>query len=416
MATIATTTTRRAKQTGTAAADTLTGTAANGLLRGADGSDLLLGGLGDDLLEGGLGADTLHGEDGSDLQRGGEGTDSLLGGTGGDRLWGDGGNDALLGGDGADLVLGGLGYDLLEGGAGDDTLQGNEGADTLRGGDGADPIRAGAGDDLVEGGAGDDAIRGEDVLMGGDGNDMLCSAWDDDSCYGGFGEDILWGGDGNDLLIGGLGSDFMAGCYGADFVLSRSDAGEPEIAAAPGATRVTAGGPAMVGNDTMDGSHNPDVYRFELLLNARTEVIGRHLNADGSIDWAGVTTENGAAHDHWVEGIGHDVILSYRRAEGDSIEVFGHEVEVAGIAYTDLNGDGRMESVVSLRAAAMGGAHDGDLLGSITVFGDRVTMADVTLRSDVAIGAFASPELGPFPDESFGTQPVGWTGPLDWVA
>jgi Ca2+-binding RTX toxin-like protein len=406
-------------------------------LAGGDGADSLLGGEGGDRLMGDAGNDTLAGEAGMDLLTGGIGDDSMDGGADADTLRGGSGNDTGLGGAGADSLAGGEGADTLAGGdgddrivgeSGDDTLSGDAGNDRLDGGDGSDFLWAGDGADTLFGRTGDDTMRtgtGDDRLMGDEGDDMLCAAWGNDTVAGGVGDDMLWGGegddslagnDGNDLVIGGGGSDHMAGCYGADFLLSRSDVGEPVIASAPGTPRVMAGLVLPPGNDTMSGGESPDVYRFEFLLNAKEEAIARNLNPDGSIDWEGVTQENGAAHDHWVESIGNDVIKGYSRLQGDVIEIFGHGIEVAGIAYSDVNGDGRKESVITMRSAVTGGAHDGDQLGTITVFGHKVTMADIDLRDDVAIGAFSHPELGPLPDERLGLLPVGWTGPSDWIA
>jgi Ca2+-binding RTX toxin-like protein len=409
---------RRLKLDGTIGHDTLLGGSLDDVLMGGAGNDLLLGGLGADKLTGGIGQDTLRGEDGNDLLTGGDGNDLLEGGAGADRLRGDAGMDTLLGGDGDDHVAAGAGDDSLEGGAGVDRLLGEDGNDFIMAGDGADFCWGGLGNDTMRTGTGDDRLQGNE------GDDMLCGAWGNDTCLGNEGDDILWGGDGddrlqggngNDLVIGGPGSDHMAGCYGADFVLSRSDAGEPVIALAPGTPRVMEGSVVAAGNDEMQGGLGPDTFRFELLTNARSAVIARHLNADGSIDWQGVTAENGALHDHWVESIGSDTIVDYSRREGDVIEIFGHDVVVAGITWQDLNGDGKLESIISLSSAVVGGAHDGDALGTITVFGDQVRMADLDVRSDLSIGAFSRPELGPFPDERFGLLPVGWTGPSDWV-
>ena len=360
-------------------------------LDGTDAADTMIGTASDDQMNGGAGNDLMRGGFGNDTMLGGDGEEWLEGGLGNDRLLGDAGRDTLLGGDGDDLLLGGDGDDLLRGGDGDDLLEGGTGNDTLNGG---------LGDDLLRGGDGDDR------LQGADGNDIL---------WGGAGDDLLKGGDGNDLVIGGPGSDLLAGSDGADVLLSRSDAGEPTITAAPGLPRVMAGVVLGGSQDTLDGGNGPDIFRFELLLNARAGVIARNLNADGSIDWQRVTGENGAPHDHWVEGIGNDIIKDYSRAEGDRIEILGHDVKLSGITYRDVDGDARLDSVITLHSSLEGGVHTGDALGSITVLGQRVMASELVLRPDVVIGAFSRPELGPLPDERFGLLPLGWTGPSDWV-
>lgn len=407
---------RPKKFLGTAIDDNEAGTSLNDILFGGAGNDTLSGGGGNDTLDGGIGHDLLRGDDGDDLLRGGEGEDVLEGGVGNDRLFGDLGNDSLLGGagndlmdggDGNDTLIGDVGNDRLQGGAGDDRLLGGDGNDTSLGGLGNDTILPGTGDDVVQANAGDDRVcgfTGNDSLYGNDGNDIL---------WGAIGDDHLQGGNGNDLIIGGLGSDVMAGCYGVDFLLSRSDTGEPEIAQSPGMARVTS--TAMVGNDSMSGGPQGDTFRFELVLNATAAVIGNHLNANGSIDWTGVAQANDAIHEHWVEGIGTDSIRDYRKTDGDKIEIFGHGIE-ATISYADVNGDGKAESIISLRASMADAANAGDLLGTIQVFGQQVTMADIDLRSNIDIGAFLRPSMGPLADDRFGAMPVGFASPADWMA
>ena len=57
------------------------------------------------------------------------------------------------------------------------------------------------------------------------------------------------------------------------------------------------------------------------MVNAKDEIVAKHVNADGTIDWVGVTGENNAVHDHWVDGFGNDVIRDFNRAQGDKIEI-----------------------------------------------------------------------------------------------
>lgn len=274
------------------------------------------------------------------------------------------------------------------------------------------------------GGTGDDTQRtgdGDDTLNGNEGNDVLCAASGNDWMRGQDGNDILWGGDGNDdgaggdgndLLTGGNGNDTMSGCYGDDILLSRSDAGEPEIAAAPGRPRVFAG-MAMSGDDQLGGAQGADLYRFELLVNARPSVVQANLRPDGRMDWAGVVAGPAPnAHDWWVDGIGTDTVKTFNRADGDRIEILGWRVEVASIRQADLDRDGQMDSVIALRAMA-GGPNGGDALGTIRVMGAKITAADVTVRSDALIGAFDTLEFGQFPGDRFGTLPFGFTGLSD---
>jgi Ca2+-binding RTX toxin-like protein len=186
--------------------------------------------------------------------------------------------------------------------------------------------------DVINGRAGPDAIAGmagRDHLYGGSGNDTL---------WGGSSNDKLTGGSGDDLLVGGFGSDSMKAGIGNDTLLSRSDAGETP--AAQGGVQVFDSEPFSAADDILQGGRGADRFRFELTLNGREEIVAKHVNADGTIDWAGVTGENGAVHNHWVESIGDDVVLDFNRAAGDTIEIAGHTVGMRDITYGDRNGDG----------------------------------------------------------------------------
>src|SRR4029079_18032942 len=102
-------------------------------------------------------------------------------------------------------------------------------------------------------------------------------------------------------------------------------------------------------------------------------------NADGTIDLVGGTGENNAVHDHWVDGFGNDVIRDFNRAQGDKIEISAHTADVKSLQHKDSNGDGRNDysviTVISQQGDA--GAHDEDLLGTISLYGTLVSEADV---------------------------------------
>ena len=138
-------------------------------------------------------------------------------------------------------------------------------------------------------------------------------------------------------------------------------------------------------NDTLTGGAGGDTFRFEGMVNAKDEIVAKHVNADGTIDWNGVTGENGAVHDHWVDGFGNDVIRDFNRAQGDKIEISAHTAEVKSIEYKDSNGDGKNDysviTVISQQGNA--GAHDEDLLGTITVYGNLVKQSDITVTQTV---------------------------------
>ena len=225
-----------------------------------------------------------------------------------------------------------------------------------------------------------------DTIAGMAGNDTLNSGSGDDKVWGGSGNDNLSGGSGADLLVGGFGADRIDGGKGNDTLLSRSDAGEM-VAAQDGTTQIFADETAAFKavNDTLTGGRGADNFRFELQVNAKDEIVAKHVNADGTIDWNGVTGENGATHDHWVDGFGNDVIRDFNRSQGDKIEISAHTGEVQSIVHKDSNGDGRNDysviTVISQQGDA--GAHDEDLLGTITVYGNLVKASDVVTDQTV---------------------------------
>ncbi|HVR56280.1 MAG TPA: calcium-binding protein [Pseudolabrys sp.] len=277
---------------------------------------------------------------------------------------------------------------------------GTSGHDHLNGSTGGNNLFGGSGDDDVSG------MAGNDTLSGGTGSDKL---------WGGSGNDNLSGGNGADTLVGGFGADRMDGGAGNDVLLSRSDAGEM-VAAQDGTTQIFAEETAAFKavNDTLTGGAGGDTFRFEGNVNAKDEIVAKHVNDDGTIDWVGVTGENNATHDHWVDGFGNDVIRDFNRAQGDKIEISAHTAEVQSIQYKDSNGDGKNDysviTVISQQGNA--GAHDEDLLGTITVYGNLVKQSDIAVTQTV-YGAYESvDELGAgvhFELEDDGVLPNGGT-------
>ena len=255
---------------------------------------------------------------------------------------------------------------MMHRGGADNRMKGGSDAEGINGGGGDDVIRAGGGSDMVQGG------YGNDRLMGGAGNDIL---------DGGAGEDRLWGGAGNDLLI------------------SRADAREPEIhfdaARDEGDPmgeltdgKLYADQP-VPGDDMLVGGRGADIFYFQTLINAKERFIREHTGDDGVINWQGVAGENYALHDHWVDYLGNDVVMDYSRNEGDRLVIEGHTTQIASITYGDANGDGVMDfSLISLYSdqGANGGAHNGDRLGTIKVYGDLVRLSDIEHTSRPAYG------------------------------
>lgn len=314
----------------------------------------------------------------------------IVGDSVGNVIRGTSGEDLLLGEAGDEILRGMVGDDVIFGGAGNDKLQGGSGNDFLYGGDGKDKLSGGMGDDILVGGFGDDKLRGKDgndALYG----DKVLTADDFDSdgyvlesTISNHGNDRLKGGAGDDFLQDQLGSDRLVGGDGDDILVSISDsnvsAENPDIQA-----NVDDGNDVdklvfseeffnpdgLEANDRLIGGAGADTFKFDLLINAKENIYTQHMQGDGSINWAmnGVAGANKNYHDHWVEGIGRDVIADFsgEGGEGDKIVISGHTVKykvikefdnriVLGI-YSDQGGDG----------VRGGGAHDLDVLGTIKI-------------------------------------------------
>ena len=258
---------------------------------------------------------------------------------------------------------------------------GTENADTLTGDDDSNAINAGFGNDNVDGGAGDDVLQGNygnDTLLGGAGNDVL---------DGGHGEDTLIGGDGNDLLVAQ--SDGREGYVTFD---PDRDEGDPFGELDPATGKLYPDQP-IPSDDVLTGGAGSDIFYFQTLINAKERFIEEHTNDDGTIRWHGVAGENENIHDHWVDVIGNDVITDFSRAEGDRIVIEGHTTEILNITYGDANGDGVVDfSVIHLYSdqGNGGGAHNDDLLGTITVYGDLVKESDIEHDAGPAYGIVRS--------------------------
>ena len=250
------------------------------------------------------------------------------------------------------------------------------GDDTISGGSGDDVIDGGAGDDVLDGGAGDD------TLLGGYGSDTLSGGGDADTLDGGHGEDTLDGGAGNDTVISR--ADDREPEIAQDF--DRSD--DPDYEIDFDARMIYPSQADMASDDTLAGGAGADSFVFETLINAKQHIINRHVNDDRTIDWMGVAGENNNVHDHWVDGIGNDTITDFNQAEGDTISIAGHTTEVYRIDNVDADGDGDTDTVLHLRSnqGAGGGAHNLDLLGTVTVLDNALDAGDFTVNAGVAYG------------------------------
>ena len=195
-------------------------------------------------------------------------------------------------------------------------------------------------------------------------DDDVMGTGEHDSLEGGYGDDILDGGAGDDVLEGGRGSDLLLGGDGDDLIVSRSDAGEQRIGqlAIGEPTRGDPDGEVnplrqklyewegqpLISDDILVGGAGADTFLFNPQINAKRDIILEHVNADRTINWAGVAGENNELHDHWVDSWGIDMIADYDASE-DSIAIVGHTVapEVEH-KLIDTDGDGVFDDAASI--------------------------------------------------------------------
>jgi Ca2+-binding RTX toxin-like protein len=257
-----------------------------------------------------------------------------------------------------------------------------KGIEVINGTDDADVIEGGNGKQLITGQLGDDSLfggNGKDKLFGGDGNDDL---------WGGNGADMLSGDDGDDSLEGGLGDDMMDGGAGNDQIYSISWGGEPEIAqeVEEGVEKVEPNEP-LSDDDVLTGGEGGDTYTFRWLLDAKEDILDKHRDEDGDVDYQAVAGENDNVHDHWVEGIGDDIVTDYNPEE-DSLVFEGHTVALESATLVDADGDGEVDDTLLVFYSEQGGAgaHQGDALGTVTLLDAVVNAEDVIINANVFYG------------------------------
>lgn len=199
---------------------------------------------------------------------------------------------------------------------------------------------------------------------------------------------------GDDEIVGRRGAQALYGGEGDDMLISYSDGGEP-VPAQDADGKVYEYDPAAPADDVLIGAHGNDEFVFRLLLNGKQEILDKHRAGNGKIDWVGVTGENNNVHDHWVEGIGNDVIYDFDSGEdgehADHIMIEGHTVAYT-IEYFDTVSEADQDDCVDYTVITLysqqgdAGAHDEDILGTITVYGDLVDEEDIHLHDHVYYG------------------------------
>ena len=218
--------------------------------------------------------------------------------------------------------------------------------------------------------------------------------------HGGYGDDLVQGTSGDDRLDGGHGEDRLEGGSGNDLLVSRSDGREPMIAQdydpaeddpygeVDPLSRTVYPDQPIEADDVLVGGEGADTFRFEVLINAKEDIILEHVMDNRMIHWHGVAGENDFVHDHWVDRIGDDVIADFDRSEGDTIEIVGHTVDLYFIEHIDTDGDSILDATVLHLQSNQGnaGAHNKDQLGTVTVFGDLVMESDIHVDAKPAYG------------------------------
>ena len=194
-----------------------------------------------------------------------------------------------------------------------------------------------------------------EIINGTSADEELNGGNEGDIINGGYGNDIINGGAGNDTIDGGRGSDLLIGGAGNDVFILGSDAGEPVVAQnfnpnegrndeIDPATRRLYPDQPFIADDIAVGGEGADTFLIKPQINAKADIIAKHTDDDGRIDWAGVAGENDNVHDHWIDAFGTEVIADFDKEEGDRILIYGHTVDPE-ISYADVDGDGDEESI-----------------------------------------------------------------------
>ena len=267
----------------------------------------------------------------------------------------------------------------------DNTILSYDSDSYIRGGGNNDLLIAGKGIDLIDGRGGNDILLGDRLPnqsdYNADGSIYTSSSFNKDE------SDILIAGRGDDILINQFGSDYFSGGRGNDRIISLSDSGVPTGNNIPildnNSTENqlsqldfsvnTINTNDLAADDTLIGGVQADSFEFHLLINARKEIVDKHTDFEtGIINWGmnGVAGENDNYHDHWVDGIGNDIIQDFNSKEGDRILISGHTVQAILLENNETLNEALIGVYSDQGADGMrgNGSHDLDVLGTIKVF------------------------------------------------
>ncbi|MEL7053425.1 MAG: hypothetical protein AAGM45_16790 [Cyanobacteria bacterium J06588_5] len=199
------------------------------------------------------------------------------------------------------------------------------------------------------------------------------------------GNDILRGSKGNDVLSARNGNDRLRGNDGDDILISYSDSGEPSVL---GKQVVNKNEPLAASNDRLIGGAGADTFMWAIEIDAKPKFLKKHTQADGRINGANnaLAGENNNSHDHWLEGIGNDVIADFNLEQGDKIVINGHTVENYKI---EKKGNSYVLNLRSNQGNAdqnnPNGAHDGDSIGTIKLKGVANKYSEEQIRGAITL-------------------------------
>ncbi|MEL7332175.1 MAG: hypothetical protein AAFN12_07985 [Cyanobacteria bacterium J06560_2] len=197
--------------------------------------------------------------------------------------------------------------------------------------------------------------------------------------------DTIKGKAGDDVLSARNGNDRLRGHRGDDLLISYSDSGEPAVL---GKQVVNANEPLANSNDILSGGAGADTFMWAIEIDAKPKFLQKHTQADGRINGANnaLAGENNNSHDHWIEGIGDDVIADLNLEEGDKIVINGHTVENYEI---EQKGGSYILHLRSNQGNAdqnnPNGAHDGDAIGTIKLRGAANRYSEDQIKGAISL-------------------------------
>ena len=259
-------------------------------------------------------------------------------------------------------------------------LIGQAGKDNLKGSEGNDYLIGQAGKDKLRGLEGNDHLIGDYIPIEADYNSKGVLDLPQDLVY----NDKLFSNAGSDILADQYGNDRLKGSDGDDRLISISDSSIPSenTNIPPGVedgddldkldfSNELINPYDMASKDILTGGSGADTFEWNLLINASKEIVQKHTNDDEVINWGmnGVAGENNNYHDHWVDGIGRDLITDFsgQGGENDQIIIRGHTVKVKLLSEKEKKAKLGLYSDQGNDGVRGNGAHDFDVLGKILV-------------------------------------------------